>query len=244
MLRLANRQIFLAKIGINLREYGDSSRVLRLNDQSLRENFAAFAKSRRRFGGVAFLARYHRFVPRFREIKAEIDVLKIFSRRIGQEFFRSRIVMVEHRDPNPDRCLTAGKFHVRKFCQNIAKWADVAGSGLDARSAPEVDDRNSFAGSEDIVIDVDRFLQPAFKHVSVGEKIVSIGVPRIERKRRGEIAFGFGKMIATAIDVTGENEKRRAVRQAGSRNGKFFERAIVVAEASEEIIGPRETGFR
>ena len=31
MLRLANRQIFLAKIGINLREYGDRARVLRLN---------------------------------------------------------------------------------------------------------------------------------------------------------------------------------------------------------------------
>ena len=50
-------------------------------------------------------------------------------------------------------------------------------------------------------------------------------------------------MIATAIDVTGENEKRAAVRQAGSRNGKFFERSIVIAEASEEIIGPREMGF-
>ena len=90
---------------------------------------------------------------------------------------------------------------------------------------------------------MDRFRQPAFKHVSVGEKIVSIRISRIDREGGGEIAFGFGKIIAAAIDVTGENKKRAAVRQTWPRNGKFFQRAIVIAEASEEIIGAREMRF-
>ena len=47
-------------------------------------------------------------------------------------------------------------------------------------------------------------------------------------------------MVATAIDVTGENEKRRAVRQTRTGNGEFFKRAIVVAATTEEKIGTRK----
>src|SRR5262249_13247257 len=91
---------------------------------------------------------------------------------------------------------------------------------------------------------MDRFRKSAFEHVSVGEKIVSIRISWIERERGREIAFGFGKMIATAIDVARKNEERAAVRQTRSRYGEFFKRAIIIAEASEEIIGLREMRLR
>src|SRR5215468_7614526 len=110
-------------------------------------------------------------------------------------------------------------------------------------SAPEIDDRDGLAGRKHIVIDVDCFRKPALEYVGVGEKIVRVRISGIEREGGGEIAFCFGKMIAATVDVARENEKRGAVRQAGSRYGKFFKRAIVIAETPEEIIGPREMRF-
>ena len=82
------------------------------------------------------------------------------------------------------------------------------------------------------------FGEPALEHVSIGEKIVSIRVPGIEREGGGEIAFGLGKMVA--IDVAGKNKERRAVRQTWPSNREFFLGPIVVAPTSEEKISARE----
>jgi len=108
----------------------------------------------------------------------------------------------------------------------------------EARRKP--DDWRLFASSKHVVRDVDGFRKPAFEHVGIGQKIVSIRISRIEREGSGEIALGFAKVVVAAIDVTGENKKRRAVWQTRSRNCEFFLRAIVVAQTSEVIIAPGE----
>jgi len=74
------------------------------------------------------------------------------------------------------------------------------------------------------------------EHKGVGQKIVSIRISRIERERGGEVALGFVKMVAAAIDVAGENKKRRAVRQTRARDCELFQSAVVVSLAPEEII--------
>ena len=74
------------------------------------------------------------------------------------------------------------------------------------------------------------------EHKGVGQKIVSIRISRIEREGGGEIALGFVKMVAAAIDVAGENKKRRAVRQTRPRDREFCQSAVVIAQAPEEII--------
>ena len=51
-------------------------------------------------------------------------------------------------------------------------------------------------------------------------------------------------MVAAPIDVAGENKERRAIRQTGPGDGKFFQRAIVIAQATEEIIGAGEMRLR
>ena len=90
---------------------------------------------------------------------------------------------------------------------------------------------------------MDCFGKPAFQDVCVGQKIISIRIPRIEREGGGEIALRVGKMVAAAIDIAGENEERSAVRQTRARDREFFLGAIVVAQTSEEIIGPGEMRF-
>ena len=47
MLRFADSQIFLAQSGIDLSEDSNRPRVFRFDDQSLRQNFATFAKRSR-----------------------------------------------------------------------------------------------------------------------------------------------------------------------------------------------------
>ena len=100
-----------------------------------------------------------------------------------------------------------------------------------------MDDWNILTGSKHIVINVHRFRKPPFEHVSVGEKVVSIRVTRIDRERGGEVAFRFGKMVATPIDVARENKERAAVRQTRAGDGKFFKCAMIIAQTTEEIIG-------
>ena len=90
---------------------------------------------------------------------------------------------------------------------------------------------------------MDRFRKAALEHIGVGQKIVSIRISRIEREGGGEVALGFVKMVAAAIDVAGENKKRRAVRQTRPRDREFFHCAIVIAQTPEEIIGPGEMRF-
>jgi hypothetical protein len=81
------------------------------------------------------------------------------------------------------------------------------------------------------------------EHVGVSQKIVSIRISRIEREGGGEVAFGVGKMVATAIDVTGENEERRAVRQTWPRDCEFFLGAVIIAQTPEVIVGLGEVCF-
>src|SRR5439155_9109095 len=149
-------------------------------------------------------------------------------------------IAVEHRHPNACRSLAAGKLHVWKFRQNIPERPSVAAPPKYGGGAAEPDDWRLFASSKHVVIDVDGFRKPAFEHVGVGQKIVSIRISRIEREGSGKIALGFAKVVVAAIDVTGENKKRRAVWQTRSRNCEFFLRAIVVAQTSEVIIAPGE----
>src|SRR5215510_13360718 len=90
---------------------------------------------------------------------------------------------------------------------------------------------------------MDRFGKAALEHVSVGQKIVGIRIPRIECESGGKIAFGVGKMVAAARDLARENEERRTVRQPWPRDREFFLSAVVVAQTPEVIIGLGEMRF-
>ena len=134
--------------------------------------------------------------------------MEVLTRRSGQDPFRLGIVAVHLCHPDSHWCLATSKFHFRIFGQNLAQGARVAGSEEDARCAPELDDWDCLTGSEDVVIYVDCFGEPALEYVSVREKIVSIRVPWIEREGGGEIAFGVSKMVAASINVALENKER------------------------------------
>ena len=75
------------------------------------------------------------------------------------------------------------------------------------------------------------------EHVGVGQKIIGIRISRIQREGGGEITFSFGKMVATSIDVAGENEERRAIRQTRACDREFFQSAAVISLAPKKIIG-------
>ena len=186
--------------------------MLRFDDQSLLQNCPTFAKRSDCPYGIAFCPRNHRLEPGLWIIEAEIDVLKVFPRRSSKDSLGLGVVAVEHCHPDAVRRLSAGKFHVRKFCENIAEWSGVAGSVQPVCGASEPDDWDLLAGSKHVVRDVNRFRKSALERVRVAQKIVGIRISRIERERGGEISFGDGKMVAASIDVAGENEERRAVR--------------------------------
>ena len=182
-------------------------------------------------------------VPTLRIIKAKVDVLKVLTRRSGEESFRFGVVAVEHRHPHAIGHLPASKFHVRKFCQNIAEWSRVAGPPQRGGAASEQDDWSLLAGSEHVVRDLNRFWKPALEHVGVGQKIIGIRISRIEREGGGEIALRIGEMVAAAIDVAGENEERRAVRQTWPRDCEFFQGAVIIAQTPEVLVGLGEVCF-
>ena len=169
--------------------------------------------------------------------------MKVLSRRSGQEPFGFGVVAVEHRHPGAERRLAAGKLHVWIFRQNLAERSSVAGPVQHGCGAPEPDDWRLFAGGKHVLINVDRFRKAALENIGVGQKIVSIRISRIEREGGGEVALGFVKMVASAIDVAGENKKRRAVRQTRPRDCEFFHCALVIAQTPEEIIGLGEMRF-
>jgi hypothetical protein len=127
-------------------------------------------------------------VPTLRKIKTKVEVLKILSRRSGQDAFRFGVVAVEHCHPGAGRRLPAGKFHVRKFCQNIAERSGVAGSPQGGCGASEPDDWGLLAGSEHVVVDVNRLRKPAFEHVSVGQKIIGIPISRSAKAEKSRSA--------------------------------------------------------
>src|SRR5207302_10416287 len=105
-------------------------------------------------------------------------VWTVLPRPSSGEPFRSDIVAVEHRHPHAIRHLPASKFHVRKFCQNVAEWSRVAGPPQRGGGASEQDDWSLLAGSEHVVRDLNRFRKPALEHVGVGQKIIGIRISR------------------------------------------------------------------
>src|SRR5439155_13282077 len=111
------------------------------------------------------------------------------------------------------------------------------------RSLTELKNEPPLVYLHDAIVGLHRFGKSPLQHVSIRQQIVSVGISRIEGDRCGKISLSLRPVVTAPIDVTRENKERRAIGQTGTRDGQFFQRAIVVPVASEQKISHGEVRF-
>src|SRR4029079_9877696 len=102
---------------------------------------------------------------------------------------------------------------------------------------------NTLARSKHTVVNLRRPQMLSLQVIGIGEQVVSIGISRVEFHCSREILLGLNPIIATSVDVTRKNEKRRVIRQARTRDCELLQSAIIITVATKQKIGHRKVCF-